>query len=219
MIDVFDTTLYVKKTGTGKPLIFVHGNGEDHTIFDVLVSRLKDHYTCYQIDSRNHGRSKITDIFSYEQMAEDTKELIKILKLERPHFLGFSDGAIIGLILAMKYPTTLDHMMICGANLHPRGLKKQVRNHMIQTYKETKSPWINMMIEQPNISFRRLHQAKIPVLVVAGEKDVISYRHTLAIARNLPLSSYIILKEKHHDDYIVNRDDLTELCLSFFIKN
>ena len=47
--------LFYEISGQGRPLILVHGNGEDHHIFDALVAKLKNHYTCYCIDSRGHG--------------------------------------------------------------------------------------------------------------------------------------------------------------------
>ena len=55
VIGVNGIQLYYTKTGQGRPLIMVHGNGEDHTIFDEAVGVLKEHFTCYCIDSRGHG--------------------------------------------------------------------------------------------------------------------------------------------------------------------
>ena len=55
--------LFYEKSGEGRPLVMVHGNGEDHTIFDEAVRALKDEYCCYCLDSRCHGQS------------EDTREL------------------------------------------------------------------------------------------------------------------------------------------------
>ena len=47
--------LYYETHGSGRPLLMVHGNGEDHTIFDTAVDELKEHFTCYVVDSRGHG--------------------------------------------------------------------------------------------------------------------------------------------------------------------
>lgn len=53
--------LYYDKTGNGSPLLLLHGNGEDHTIFDLLIPMLEQHYTVYAIDTRGHGASNPTD--------------------------------------------------------------------------------------------------------------------------------------------------------------
>ena len=67
-ITVNGLQLFYEQTGTGQPLVLVHGNGEDHTIFDEAVEYLKDSYTCYAIDSRNHGKSESSSELHYEQM-------------------------------------------------------------------------------------------------------------------------------------------------------
>ena len=56
-IGVNGIQLYYEKTGHGRPLIMVHGNSEDHTIFKEAVEVLKEHFTCYTPDSRGHGQS------------------------------------------------------------------------------------------------------------------------------------------------------------------
>ena len=56
-IGVNGIQLFYTKTGNGRPLIMVHGNSEDHTIFDEAIGVLKEHFTCYAIDSRGHGKS------------------------------------------------------------------------------------------------------------------------------------------------------------------
>ena len=122
-----DVTLYYEKTGQGRPVILLHGNGETHEIFDKLVPELSKDYTVYAIDSRGHGKSTKVKTLDYDIMAEDIAEFIRILKLEKPMLYGFSDGGILGLILAYRYPDLLSKLIISGANLHPDGLKIKYR--------------------------------------------------------------------------------------------
>ena len=82
-IKVNGITLEYSKEGTGEPLILLHGNGEDHHIFDKLAEKLKEKFTVYAIDSRNHGKSSMTDDYSYETMAEDIFSFINALELGR----------------------------------------------------------------------------------------------------------------------------------------
>ena len=87
--------LYYEKTGTGVPLIMLHGNGEDHTIFNKATAVLKKHFTVYAIDTRGHGKSSPVDELHYEDMANDVYEFICKLNLEKPIVYGFSDGGIL----------------------------------------------------------------------------------------------------------------------------
>jgi pimeloyl-ACP methyl ester carboxylesterase len=72
-------TLYYEKTGEGQPIILLHGNGEDHQIFNVLTDQLKENFSVYAIDSRGHGKSTRVRELDYRSMAEDVVEFIKIL--------------------------------------------------------------------------------------------------------------------------------------------
>ena len=94
--------LFYEKAGEGRPLLMVHGNGEDHTIFDRAVGLLKKKYTCYAVDSRCHGRSSAFAELHYEDMARDMIAFMEALDLEDVIFYGFSDGGIVGLLAAAE---------------------------------------------------------------------------------------------------------------------
>ncbi|HOI85162.1 MAG TPA: alpha/beta hydrolase [Acholeplasmataceae bacterium] len=213
---VGDIRIYIEKKGVGEPLVLVHGNGEDHQIFDRLVERLSHHYTCYLVDSRNHGKSDWTDVFDYDVMAHDILCLMTKLNIKKPYFLGFSDGGIIGLKIAIQKQDALKKMVICGANLEPAGLKVSALRAMEETYQKTKNPLIKMMLDQPHILTKDLANITIPTRVIAGEHDVIKRSHTSTIAHHLLYASLMILAKKNHDDYLVHRDDLYETLCDFF---
>lgn len=216
-IDVNETRLFIDKRGAGYPLILVHGNGEDHTIFNELVNKLEAHFTCYLVDSRNHGKSLMTNQYHYQTMADDIYEMIKHLGLNKPFYLGFSDGGIVGLLLSIKYQNLLSKMVICGTNIYPIGIKKKIRDLWFNAYQKSLDPLIKMILEEPNLKWRDLHKISIPTLVVAGEYDVISLRHTQAIHKHIVNSKLHNMKEKHHEDYVVNRDDLYEILIDYLI--
>ena len=122
-IKVNQIDLFYEKTGQGSPIVLLHGNGEDHTIFDVMTKRLAKDYTVYAIDSRGHGKSDRVAELSYSDMAEDAAAFIRELKLEKPALYGFSDGGIMGLLLAIEYPDMLSKLIVSGANIDPGGIK------------------------------------------------------------------------------------------------
>ncbi|MEG0513956.1 MAG: alpha/beta hydrolase, partial [Clostridia bacterium] len=101
---VNEIKLYYEVSGIGTPLLLLHGNGENHKIFDKAIPLLSEHFTVYAIDSRGHGQSDAVSQYHYDDIAEDVKCFIDKLKLKNPVFYGFSDGGIIGVLLAAKYP-------------------------------------------------------------------------------------------------------------------
>ena len=118
-IKVNNVELYYEKYNKGKPIILLHGNQETHDIFDKLIEKLKINYEVYAIDSRCHGKSENPKEISYNLMCEDIMQFIKELKIEKPILYGFSDGGIIGLLVAIKEPNLLSKLIISGANINP----------------------------------------------------------------------------------------------------
>ena len=76
-VAVNEVELYYEVVGSGQPLIMLHGNGEDHTIFDKAAAILSEHFTCYLLDSRGHGQSSPVEDLSYRVMAELLRSLIR----------------------------------------------------------------------------------------------------------------------------------------------
>lgn len=200
--------LFYEKTGEGRPLLLLHGNGEDHTIFDALIPLLSRTYTVYAIDSRGHGASNPTEEYSYAGMAEDIAQLITSLEIESPALYGFSDGGIVGLLLALHYPNLLSRLIISGANLNPRGMKWAFVHKIKQHYKKTHSPLERLMLEEPDIQPSALAGIQIPVLVLAGADDIIKPAHTKLIAKSLADAQLKIIPGEDHGSYIIHSDKL-----------
>lgn len=207
-------TLFYEVTGQGAPLILVHGNGEDHHIFDVLVKELKNHYTCYCIDSRGHGISSPVSDYNYQVMAEDIMEFIKTLNLKAVIYYGFSDGGIIGLLVASQ-SDLISKLIVSGANIDPRGLKDYVYYYMKLRYFFKKDPLIKLMLEQPHIDLSTLQKIKARTLVLAGSKDIIKEAHTIRIAHYLSNSQLLILPKETHSSYVINSSKLAPIIKSF----
>ena len=96
--------LFYHKEGSGRPVILLHGNGEDHTIFDVAMKDLARSYTVYALDSRSHGKSDPVPTLTYREMAEDVAAFIRQQGLEKPALVGFSDGGVVALLVAPRWP-------------------------------------------------------------------------------------------------------------------
>ena len=121
-IHVNHVDIFYEKVGQGRPVVLIHGNGEDHTIFDRTVHLLEEKYTCYLPDSRGHGKSQWTREFHYRDMAEDLIQFLEKLNLRDTAVVGFSDGGIIGLLAAPR-TNRITSLVACGANTRPEGLR------------------------------------------------------------------------------------------------
>lgn len=209
--------LYYEKTGEGQPIILLHGNGEDHTIFDVLTNQLKSQYTVYAIDSRGHGQSTKVKELDYRVMAEDISQFIQVLQLKKPILYGFSDGGILGLMIASTYPELLSKLIISGANLKPEGVKAAYLNLFRFFYYMTRRPKYHLMISQPQIEVDELHKISIPTLVLAGSQDLIKEDHTRHIAENLPDCTMQILPGESHASYVVHSEKLYGMLQPFLL--
>ncbi|MCL2797991.1 MAG: alpha/beta hydrolase [Firmicutes bacterium] len=208
-----------RKYGAGdeKPLVLLHGNGEDGRIFDVAAQKFAEGgFTVYAPDSRSHGKSGKAPL-SYADMAEDVRAFIENLQLEKPMLYGFSDGGIIGLILAMRNPGLLSKLAVSGANLAPGALKFSFRFGIRVSHFFTRDPMLALMLREPQISPSDLARITEPTLVLAGERDIIPQKHTESVAAAIPSATLCILIGEDHASYVVDGEKLYRTLRDFFV--
>ena len=214
-IQLDSQVLYYEKEGEGSPLILLHGNGEDHTIFDALLPHLTPHFTVYSLDSRGCGLSSPSKEYHYADMAEDVAKLIRAVDIGVPSILGFSDGGIIAMLLAIRHPKLVGRLILCGANLSPKGLSFFSRQKIKSMYRKDKSDMTKMMLREPDISEADLRRISAKTFVFAGEKDMIKEAETKKIASGIPDAALKIIPGADHMSYIVHNDMLANDILKF----
>lgn len=206
--------LFYEKTGEGRPLIMVHGNGEDHGIFDEAADVLKDKFACYLVDSRGHGKSTPVGELHYRDMADDMIAFMEALDLQDVLFYGFSDGGIIGLMAASKCKRISD-LIISGANLNPKGVKWSLRVVFHVMYAVKKDPKVRLMLTEPDIRGEELAGIPARTLVLAGSRDLVSEKQTKQIAAGIPGAELRILEGEDHGSYIVHNRKIGEIIRDF----
>ena len=204
--------LFYTKTGQGRPLILVHGNSEDHTIFDKAVHVLREHFTCYAVDSRGHGKSSPCRELHYNDMAQDMIAFMTELDLEDVVFYGFSDGGIVALLAAMNCSRITD-LVVSGANLTTKGTKLWFRLLLQAESLRGKDPLIELMKNEPDISASELSVIRARTLVTAGSRDLIREAETRAIADAIPGAKLMILKGETHGSYIVHSTKIADILI------
>ena len=212
IIEVNGISLFYEKTGEGRPLMMVHGNGEDHTIFSESIEILKEYYTVYAVDSRCHGQSSASDELHYQDMADDMCALMDALDLRDVLFYGFSDGGIIGLLAAMK-TDRITTLVTSGANLTPGGVKQGLKALISLTYLFTKDQKMKLMLDEPHITAEMLGTIRAKTLVLAGSEDLVTEKETRLIADGIPNAELHIIPGEGHGSYIVHSEKLVKYLI------
>ena len=207
--------LFYHKEGSGRPVILLHGNGEDHTIFDVAIKDLARSYTVYALDSRSHGKSDPVPTLTYREMAEDVAAFIRQQGLEKPALVGFSDGGVVALLVALRWPDLPGRLVVAGANMTPAGIKQPWRTLMRVQNRISPDPKLDLMLTQPHLAGWQLTGITAPTLVLAGEKDLIDETQTRRIARSIPGAKLLILPGETHGSYVVHSDKLYPAMANF----
>lgn len=203
-----DIELFYTKTGGGPPLLLLHGNGEDGTYFVHQVAEFSKDFTVYAIDTRGHGKSpRGTGPFTISRFADDLLVFMDRQGLARADILGFSDGGNIALTFALRHPERVNRLILNGANLDPVGVKPLVQlpivvgYHFASLFKNPKArthaELLGLMVKEPHISSAELGNLTMPVLVIAGSKDMIRGNHTRLMANSIPRARLVLVPGDH----------------------
>lgn len=191
------------KSGSGQPLILLHGNGEDHSVFDDFLPYVRDEFTVYAVDSRSHGDSSKAAL-GYRAMAEDIASFIETSGIAEPIVAGFSDGGIIALLLAASHRVKLKGIVAMGANSAPCGIKRFWRILFRTGYLFTRSEYLKLMIYEPDITVDELGSIDVPALLTVGERDMIYPAHVKAIAERIVGAELKVVAGANHVSYVTD---------------
>lgn len=225
-----DTDLYYEVYGDGEPLVLLHGNSGSIKDYYQQIPVLSKQYKVIVMDTRGQGKSKDASKkdFTYKLFADDVKALADDLKLDKINIVGWSDGGNTGLEFALKYPERLNKLVTIGANAFPEGVEEKLierfTNQMTQlnqlapaeTFNERRL--LKIMLTEPNINKNDLNKIKSPVLVIAGDRDVIKADHTEFISKQIPNGEKKIYKDTTHMVPYERPDELNADILSFLGK-
>lgn len=191
-------------------MLLLHGNGENGEYFTHQMEYFSKTYRVIAIDTRGHGKSpRGTKPFTIRQFAEDLHAFMDEQNIERANILGFSDGGNIALVFALKYPERVKKLILNGANLDSKGVKRSVQlpieiGYKIASFFAGKSPdaaknaeMLGLMVNDPNVSPDELHEFPVRTLVIAGTRDMIREAHIRLIYESLPDAELVLLKGDH----------------------
>lgn len=230
--DVNGIKLYYEIYGEGAPLLLLHGNRSPIETFYKQIPELSKHFKVIAVDTRGQGKStEDGKTYTYDLFAEDMNAFLDYLHLDSVNILGWSDGGNTGLIMAMKYPDKVRRLVTMGADVFidttvvAPWVFKEVENQLKEFSKDTsyasRNNWrlANLLITEPKHTFNDLKQIKCPVLVMAGQNDIIKENHTKGIAANIPNSELFIAPNQTHYFPQENPALFNKMVIDFFTKN
>jgi pimeloyl-ACP methyl ester carboxylesterase len=212
-------SLYYATIGHGSPVVLLHGGLSNSDYWGNQIKILALRHTVVIIDSRGHGRStRDARPYGYDLMADDVIALLDTLHIARPDVVGWSDGAILGLDLAIRHPDRVGKLFAFAANTVTSGVQEGVgkapvfaqfierARHEYATLSTTPKGYdafvaqITRMWEtEPNWTDAQLQSIRAPVLVVDGDHDeAIKRAHTEYIAATIPGAGLLILPNTSH---------------------
>jgi pimeloyl-ACP methyl ester carboxylesterase len=221
--------------GHGKPVILLHGGLANSNYWGQLVPALAEHYQVVVMDSRGHGRStRNSEPIGYDLMASDVLAVMDFLKLEKAAIIGWSDGAIIGLDLAINHPARLTGLFAFAANSDPSGVADISQSPVFDKYLarakteyESLSPTpkeydaflaqvMKMWETQPHFTADLLHRITTPTWIVDADHDeAIKRSDTLFLADQIPGSALLILPAVSHFAFLQDAHQFNADVLHF----
>ncbi|MCH4548739.1 alpha/beta hydrolase [Rhizobium changzhiense] len=219
MAKVNDIRMYYAEYGEGDPILFIHGGLGNAEVWGHQVADFAKDHLVIVADSRGHGRStRSQQPFGYDLMTSDYVALLDYLKIDKVTLVGWSDGGIIGIDMAMKHPEKLTRVIAQAANVTTDGVKADVMDNKTfndyinvagEQYRKL-SPTPNeydafvkqiseMWATQPAWTAADLAKISVPVTLAIGDHDeAVKLDHTEMMAKQIPGAKLVILKDVSH---------------------
>lgn len=226
--------IYCEIYGSGMPLLMIHGNGGSIQSFENNIPYFSKKYKVIIADSRAQGKTKDeTDSLSFEMMADDQAALLDALDIDSAYVIGWSDGGINALLLAMRHPKKVIKLAATGANLWPDSTaiipsvwmeEKKTYDSLKDKKPETaveKNDWKLFLLDWqlPNISLLSLKSIQCPSLIICGDHDLISTAHTTLISQNIPKGELWIVPNSGHATLKDHKDEFNKKVDDFFSRS
>lgn len=214
--------IWYAEYGGGPPVILLHGGLAHANYWGNQVPDLAKSYRVVVMDSRGHGRSTRDDRpFTYDLMASDVVALMDFLNIGKAAIVGWSDGAIVGLDIAIHHPDRITRLFAFAANSDPSGVKdiaaSPVFNKFISRakteykrlsptpdqFEDFRRQIAEMWASQPNFTVKQLRRISLPVWIVDGDHDeAIKRENTEFMAAEIPDAGLLLQPDVSHFSFL-----------------
>lgn len=224
-VDLGGIATYYEQHGAGEPVLLLHGGHCSIETWQAQIDALAPTYRVHAPERPGQGRTADRPgAMSYRCMVDDTLAYLDAMNVESAHVVGFSDGAITGLLLALEHPVRLRSLVAISANLSPAAfgeieeepeptsaqpdegevlddedeayirLSPDGPDHRATVLEKLFAMWMS----EPDIDPADLAKVELPTLILAGDRDSIPTTHTVEIARAIPGARLCIVPDAGH---------------------
>ena len=216
---VNDLNMYYELHGDGPPLLLLHGGSG--SIPEKWIPFFTPLFRVMAPEQMGHGRTAdvIDRPFHYHDMAEDTLELMRQLGIESTVVVGYSDGGIIGLDMAIHHPERVIKLAVTGANARFEGYTKEnqefarsfdpVSQPVSEKYAELSPDGAEhwpvvlgrlkpMWAAEPSFTNEELQRIGAPTLLVIGDRDIVTPEHAVEMFRTIPEAQLCVVPNAAH---------------------
>jgi pimeloyl-ACP methyl ester carboxylesterase len=221
------TILYAMR-GNGPTLLLLHGGGDsgEHS-FAHQLDVFSEHFRIVAPDQVGQGRSpEVRGALSYTGMMDDTVALLQQLRLKHVDVVGFSDGGILALMLAIRHPELVRRLVISGVNIAPEGLNpddleelRATQNPKPRTIDEKLAHLWATSPTEAELNVAMLAKIVQPVLVISGDRDAITLEHTVKIFHALRDAELCILPGTDHATFSGRSEWLNPIVTAFLSRS
>jgi pimeloyl-ACP methyl ester carboxylesterase len=232
---VNEIKIWYAEYGQGEPVILLHGGLANGNYWGNQVAALTKSYRVIVMDSRGHGRStRDNRPFGYDLMASDVIALMDYLQISKAAIIGWSDGAILGLDIAIQHPDRLTKLFAFAANSDPSGVEDVTQSPVFNKfitrakseyerlsstpddYKSFLDQITQMWAAEPNFTAEQLRAIPIPVWIVDGDHDeAIKRENTEYMAKEIPNAGLLVLPDVSHFAFLQDSEQFNCDLLHF----
>jgi pimeloyl-ACP methyl ester carboxylesterase len=230
--------------GAGDPLLLLHGAFGSNDRWTPQRQELAARYRVFLPERRAHGHTPdVEGPLSYHDMARDTIDFLKLVVAGPAHLVGWSDGANVGLLVAIAVPELVRKLVVIGANFLPAAELPETRDvldgftpdspdlvHLRAAYgavsPDGPAHWpvvvtkaVEMFRREPNIALDDLARIRARTLVMTGDDDMFSLEHTIALYRAIPNSELAVVPGTSHTLLREKPDVANRLILDFLAND
>ena len=221
----------------GEAVVLLHGGLSQTSHLDQQVlPAVEDEFHVFGYDRTAHGFTGDREgSLHFDYQVKEAIAYLETVVKEPAHLIGYSDGGIIALLVAIQRPDLVRSVVTLGANFHHSGTlplpdfagtvseeEQAEYNQTSPDAPETLVQKIKKMIDiwhsEPTLKKADLLNIQCPVLVMAGDDDVIAHNHTIELFENIPLGQLAILPGTSHQ-LIKEKPALAQLLIREFLED
>jgi pimeloyl-ACP methyl ester carboxylesterase len=237
---------YYEVEGSGEPLVLLHGGLCAIETLAGLRAGLVSRFRVYLPERRGHGRTPdVEGQFSYELFAEDTIAFMDQLGLSSAHVVGFSDGATVGLLVALQRPDLVRTLVHIGQQVNPSGIRPEFAEvmkldampqgmlpPMLRDLYAAASPdgpnhwnvilgkaWQMITSGRPDIDLAAMGALQAPTLVMVADEDFTPQEHARDIAAAIPHAEVAVVANATHALPMEKPEVVADLVLRFIAEH